>query len=412
MRKLLIPFLIILTFVASIASVHAQLVVEGVKVDQIALNPSPTLTVLSLERGQEIEVEIRMSSLVARSNVEVQAFISGYEYNNANGIFDRSQVFDMQPNTTYVKRLNVKLPTDTEVDSYKLRVLVSDRFNSEVSLDYNLRIDAKRHSIAFKEILLNPQNSIMAGRALLATVRLENYGQRSEKDVRVQTSIPELGVSAVDYINEIKYEDQEQTEELYLKIPACANHGTYNVITKVTYENGRTTITKSVPIQILSDDTCDEQTPNVPKTQILVNNAPQTIHVGSQPALWTVTITNKENTAQQYAISVTGEPQETTIHILPTTLLVVQPKTTQIATITATPTEESLASTSNLALTVTAQDSVAQTTYLPLTIIPAPSRDATPVLETLLVVLVLIAVVLAILLIISPGKKQNIQTYY
>ena len=65
---------------------------------------------------------------------------------------------------------------------------------------------------------------------MLATVRVENKGQKDEDDVKVTVSIPALGLSATDYIDEVEEDEEEETEELFIRMPKCAEAGQYELL--------------------------------------------------------------------------------------------------------------------------------------------------------------------------------------
>ena len=115
-------------------------------------------------------------------------------------------------------------------------------------------IDTDRHSVKIEELILRPGNSVRAGSALFAVVRVENQGKKEEQDVRVEVSIPELGVSDTAYIDEIDEEEQEETQELYLPIPRDADEGTYEVEATVVFDNGHSApLTKTARIEVWKD---------------------------------------------------------------------------------------------------------------------------------------------------------------
>jgi len=98
----------------------------------------------------------------------------------------------------------------------------------------------------------------MAGTALLASVRVENKGEKDEDDVRVKVSIPSLGVSATEYIEQIDGEDEEETEEMYLRLPKCAKPGVYDVEVDVEYNEGRDSVHGKQQINVYEDPACNK----------------------------------------------------------------------------------------------------------------------------------------------------------
>ena len=243
---------------ALIASVvQAQVVpvqINEVRVDRVTLVPNG-VNKLDIDKGQTVEVQIVLDGTGNSNDVEVQAFLSGYEYNTVEPMSTRSGTFQVLPNVSFIKRLQLPFPKDADVDDYKLRVIVSDRNNRELIQNYNLRLDSKRHDVQLKEVIFYPDANVKSGTALLTRVRLENYGQNKERDVRVQASLPDLGVSSTDYINEIRDGREEETEEMYLKLP-CAKPGQYPLKVDVSYDNGHGTLSTTRTITLSEGDLC------------------------------------------------------------------------------------------------------------------------------------------------------------
>lgn len=232
--------------------------IDRVEVNDVQVQRDST-NLISFERDNElgIEVLIRADATVTQTmkNIEVEAFISGYEYNDEGTLSESTSLFDMEPNVTYKKTLRFTLPDDMAQDDYKLRVLVTDRNGQETVQNYNLKVEGARHIIKIMEVTLS-DDAVKSGSALLSTVRIENQGQKTEDDVKVTVSVADLGISATDYIDEIKVDRQKDSEELYLRIPTCAKPGVYLLKADVSYDREHTTTTKVVPFEVLDVESC------------------------------------------------------------------------------------------------------------------------------------------------------------
>ena len=75
--------------------------------------------------------------------------------------------------------------------------------------------------------------------------------------MRVVISIPELGVQAVSYIDEIDFDDQEETEEMLLRIPQCADAKQYRLNVVVEYNEGRDHVTQEQSIFVDANQNCE-----------------------------------------------------------------------------------------------------------------------------------------------------------
>jgi len=229
--------------------------IERAEIDDTEIDVSGK-NILDIERDQEFELELELRASEDVDDVEIRAFISGYEYNDVRSISDSIGPIDLDANVTYVRRMDLSLPDDVDVDDYKLRLIISDRNGEEAIYTYDLQINTERHKLKIEDVYLSPGHSITAGQALLATVRLENKGQKDEDDVKVTVSIPALGVSDTDYIDEIEEDEEEETEELFLRLPKCAEAGVYDVNVDVWYNNDHDKESGTMQINVLENPSC------------------------------------------------------------------------------------------------------------------------------------------------------------
>ncbi|MDO8660729.1 MAG: hypothetical protein Q7K43_02470, partial [Candidatus Woesearchaeota archaeon] len=138
---------IFLLMLAGVAHAQLGVTLEEVEIDDVQVLPAPGQNLLSIDRGQDVEVRVRLSSTRNLDDVEVHAFISGYEYGDVEPVFDTTPTFDMDANVSYVKKLNLRLNRLVEEDAYKLRILVTDRFNDELIENFDLKLDVPRHQV-------------------------------------------------------------------------------------------------------------------------------------------------------------------------------------------------------------------------------------------------------------------------
>jgi len=226
---------------------------------------------LDIERAQEFELELELEAWENSNDVEIRAFISGYEFNDVADIEDHIGPFDFDANVTYVKKMHLTLPDDVDVDDYQLRVIISDRNGWEWVYNYALQVDTKRHDMKIEDVTLSPGSAVKAGQALLATVRLENKGQKDEDDIKVTAAIPALGVSASEYIEEVESDEEEETEELFLRLPKCAEPGVYEMAIEVLYNDGHSRVSDSGKVTVLENEACTPE----PAPVVVVQQAPQ-----------------------------------------------------------------------------------------------------------------------------------------
>jgi len=255
MKKIVLIALMFVLLTASVAAL--PLTIDRVEVNDVEMDTSSS-TRLDILRDDEFEVEITFTPYENINDVEFEVTIYGFEYNDIDRIIDHIDNADYDAGVTYVKRLHLYLSDEVEEDDYKLRILVADRNNDVLIQNYDLKIDVPRHKIKVEDIILFPPH-VEAGRALLATVRLENKGEKTEEDVRVTVSLPELGLQGTDYIEEIDPGDEEETEEIFIAVPECTEAGNYIVRIEVAYDEGHEVERADTPVTIIASDRCQEE---------------------------------------------------------------------------------------------------------------------------------------------------------
>jgi hypothetical protein len=306
--------------------------IESVKLDGDELYVGADNT-LSVERDNTFEVKVRVGALENIYNAEIEAVISGYDYSDK--VSDVSDVFDMEANKSYIKKLALKLPGRMDVDQYVLRVYIRDRANVDTVATYNLKVDTVRHSVTIKNIDVDPAMEVEAGRSIRAIVNVKNYGQQDEEDVKIEFSVPELGLKALpDYVD-VEADESKTSEELYLRIPVCAEAGQYTGEVKVTYKDGDEVETQTVIVNVVeSPSGCevesvtpadDEETQDEPvkpvekkdKTIITVGAQSQDMKLGEGGAIYPITFTNAGTESKTYVVSITGADDWATVKISP-----------------------------------------------------------------------------------------------
>lgn len=268
--------LVALLVVATGVSANSiPLSIEKAEINDIEISSSD-VNRLDLERNQEFELKLTLLSEESVKNVEVLAFISGYEYNKVERISDSTPLFDADKDVRYVKKLRLRLPDEVEKDDYKLRVVVSDRNGEEVVETFSLKLDVPRHKLKIQDVTLFPGDVVKGDQAVLAKVRLKNKGEKSEKDVKVTVSLPDLGLKGTDFVDKVDVEEEEDSEEIYLKLPKCATAGTHNMIVEVSYDNEHQKVSATKTLTVEENKACKEAS-----TSAQATSQPA---VGTQPA--------------------------------------------------------------------------------------------------------------------------------
>jgi hypothetical protein len=313
MKQILFVLLLLITVAAAYADTECDIEV-GVSYETVY--PEDTIR-MAVQRGDDVPIDVKLKCNETLKDVQVQAFITGYEHGS---ITDFTPVFDVKKNTIYKKSLSLKIPEDLEVyeyneGEYKLRVVFSDRDGASETFDYNIQFEASRHDVMIRDILLNPSEEVVAGRGLIAAVRMKNFGQRDEESVKLTVSIPALRIEDSDYIDELEIDESVTSEDLFLRIPKCSSAGTYTVRAEVEFDDGYDTVVKDTQITVQEDETCalggDSTSGGAgTMTSRTVITVPKEVDVkaGGQ-AVYPIIITNNAATSKQYILTVSGHEE-------------------------------------------------------------------------------------------------------
>jgi len=434
MKKTLIAVILLLAVLMTVSALaqtpQLQFSRFELEIDDIQLTPGIS-NPLDIERGESYPVEIRLAANQSYDDVEIRVFMSGFEYNDFESVEDRIAPFDMDANITYVKKFNIRFSDLVEEDLYQLRVVVSDRFSDLFVQNYPLKLDVPRHDLKIADIITLPSRNVQAGRALITTVRVDNFGEKDEDDVRVEVSIPALKLSTAGYIEQVESEDQEETEELYLRIPECAEENTYELVVDVYYDEGFEKLTQSLPVNVLSSETCpgkdsgkdtNKEPPvdNAPQTLIVVGSQLETLEQGGEGVIYPVTITNNGKASKTYTLLMQGV-NFGTVQVSPTSTVVLDAGASQSLYIFIQANEDATPGPHTFTASVVSSGETLDQISLTAQVTEAKSSAIQTVLEVGLIVLVILLIIIALVVAFRRGKNNdeddddkdvNTETYY
>lgn len=405
-------FFLTMLLVASIA------VAVPLRVDKLELNDveliKDDVTRLNLERGDRFDLEVKLTGLDNSSNVEVEAFISGYEYADFEPLSATTHIFDIETGVSYIKKLSLALPDLMDRDNYKLRLLVSDRNGQSDIYNYNLKVDTARHSLAIKDVVLNPQNEVKSGRALLTTVRIKNMGQKTEEGIKIKASIPSIGVSAADYIEKLRAGESTTSEELYMRVPDCAAEGIYTMKVAVEFDEGYAVASTDVFVRVVKSDSCTASVPasasqNLPQqiSTVTVGAETQDAVKGEGSAVYPVTISNLGTTSRAYIISVDGTAGWAAVSVSPSNLLTLNAGETRTALVAVSANSDASPGERLFTVSVKSGNEVIQNNPVKVNVVEGAGKNLKKNLEIALIVLVVLLIVVALVVGFYKMNKGN-----
>lgn len=258
--------------------------------------------VLAVEEGQTLEIRVGLENPSAEEvkDVEVEVEISGYEYDDYEELEDSTHLFNVAAGTTKYVNLELTLPKDLDKQEYWLRFRVMDDNTAAMETKIVLAVEPTRHGVDIADVSFSPGNTVKAGRSLEATVLVENYGDNPEEDVKVTVEIPELGVSATEFIDVVETNDYEDvSEQMFLPLPADAAEGKYEVVVTVKYDDLREAVSETYEVNVLANELFQ----NTDKLVLAVGPESQTVAAG-KIATYAMALTNAGTSSKAYTLEV------------------------------------------------------------------------------------------------------------
>ncbi len=378
-------------------------------------------TTVSVEEGQTIDVKVVLETPVADADpttadglndIEVEAKIKGYEYSRNEPMSDSTRLFDMAANTQKTVRLNVDLPRNLEEGEYWLHITIDTKNSGSVERVVRLNVEPTRHGLTIDDVAFSPGNTVKAGRSLLTTVLLENFGDKAEDDVKVTVSIPALGVSATEFVTDeidsgsdkIEY---EEVPEMFLSIPANAEEGDYDVVVKAEYDRFET-VEEKYTIHVLADERfqpADEET-----LVLAVGPENQNIAQG-KTGRYAVALTNAGSNSRAYLLSAVAGNGLTVS--LSDSLVVLEPGKNKVVYADVAVAADATAGAQTVALTISANNEALETISLGATVVATAQPQAAQNvslrngLEIALIVLVVVLVIIGLIVGFSRLRKDG-----
>ena len=352
--------LIALSVMGAMVSANQDLQIDYLKIDgEIYEAYNATTEVLEVRRGQDIPIKVRLLALNDVEDVQVSAGIYGYEYSEyePEKIFDITDSFDLEQDRTRTVELDLEVPVLMETGDHQLRIFVADRNGQAYTISYSLDVEGTEDedAIRIKEAYLTPSNSVLAGRALSALVKVENIGQDDLDSVTLMVRVPELNIMATETLDEIDADESETFEQIVLRFPSDTPSGDYLVEYTVKFDE----FEEVSQTDIVSVTNEGENTPSVEeeKTFITVPNT-QTVAVDGSGAVYPVMISNLGKNARSYTLNVQGADIWGTVRIDPSATVIVPPGASTTVFVYVTPNANTQPGDKFFKLTVVSEDEV------------------------------------------------------
>ena len=414
MKKIFSLLAVFLISVLMSAATFAVLDIDFVKVNNDEVFQSSSNFMQDVDRGDELDVRVRLSSTVPLEDVQIEAVLRGID--SKESVDDITDTFDMKADVSYTKTLTLPLIQKIDQDQYKLRIRISDRDSPGEEFTYELDIGTKRHDVEIKDVVLSPDTEVKAGRSLLATVRVRNRGEKAEDGVKVVVSIPDLGVSAADFIDELDEEDgdddQATTEEMFLRIPDNAKTGQYTVRVEVYFDDMDKKSTKETKIFVLGQDNKAAEKPKAAdtaeeKTIITVAANKQNAVKGGAEVGYPIALTNAGASSKTYTVRADGAAWAN-LKVSPSNVLVIDAGDSKAFTVFASAKENAPIGDQTFTVTISSGDKVLKQLPLSMSVSEGQATGVSKLKRGLQVGLVILVILLVIIgLIIGFSKLRG-----
>lgn len=304
--KILSLLTLLLVGLAAIPAVTAaDFVFDEVKIDGNVVDGN---LLLAVERGDSLDLQVGMHLYNAtedEDNLRLDAEIGGYE----DLIRDYSGLFKLSASgATQYKSLTLDLPADLESGEYTLYIRINNH-EEKIKIPLYLEVIKTRHLIDVQDVLVSDSN-LEAGENMFVTVRLENMGANTEKNIKV--SVSAFGEEDSTYVDLLGTEDidayahglqtAESTKPLLIKVPEDAVAGEYDLVVKVSYNRGREVVEEVLPLVVVGDE---EAKTDALKAIVSVDTTSQSIAQGKE-TVYKLTIANLGSETQLFSANVVG----------------------------------------------------------------------------------------------------------
>ncbi len=403
------------------AAVSNDYFIERVDIEGTFSFPNDYFRTVTVERGEAVPIDVWVKALNNVDNVRVEVSLKGYERGT---ISYTSDIFELDANVVKKVPLVLNLPEDLDAsETYTLTVEVSDKHNS-FAQEHFIRIKEKRHLLNVLDVIFRPSSDVEAGRFLRTVVRVENLGAKTEEDIRVSVSIPELGVSTRDFIDELVPENDENddeenslsTNELVLQIPRDAKEGDYEVRVDVEFNRGSDITTVKRFVHVSGEDVTSDAT----QTIISLDSTSKSLFQGEEE-IYRLTFANLGDKRNLYNVEVLGTETWGGVVVEPG-FLSVGPSESGDLLVKVTPKEDAALGSKVFTARVMADNKLVKEINLNADVSERTSfTGLRKTLEVLFAVLVIVLVVLALIIAFrkvrgreeGPGVETNSeQTYY
>lgn len=380
-----------------------SVVVSKVEVDDLDVTTSTSR--LDVERGDTIEVSVWFLANATSKDWSLDAEVTNYEYGNVES---QTDLFDIEAGNTYRKSVTLTIPNDITSSQTHDLVIDLENDNERVSFRYTLNVDERRHDLNIFDVILQPK-TVTAGQPVSVQVLVENMGDKKEQDFKGTIRIPELGIIAQSYGDDLVTGAQEAAERLdegeedsrvldfVLRIPEDAKTGNYNVEIVIEYNRGYDVVksTDQIFVQGREQAKMADTVINVDSTSKEINSKTETAYK--------IQFANIGTDKGIYSLSVQGADLFADTRIEPS-FVTVMPDGTAEATVYLKAKDSAKAGNYNFIVRVNSGKDIAQELSLQARV-AGTSGSVTGLKQAVMILGIVLVIVLIVLILVLVFKK-------
>lgn len=410
---------------STLVSATAPIQIVDVEVNGVKLSDALTND-LDVNRGEEMDIDVWVVSTGEVEDAYFEVSLNGYRYGKYERdlVHDDKQI-DLPANRTRRYSFNLEAPVKIGTEAYDIQIEISDKKGPDVEALYPVSFGTLENedAIVIKDFTVSPSSVVEAGRPLSFKVKVKNYGNDVLDDVSVKVSIPELGIADDEHMDNLDAEETETFEELLLRIPRCAEPGTYTAQALVKFDEYES-VMKTMVITVLESGACEVADPKAdePKGKTVVTVPEnQEVVMGTTGGVYPVMISNLGSSAKTYTLTASGADAWGTIRFDPAAVVVVQPESVKTVYMYVAAKEDAQPGAQVFKLAVESEDDSKQV-VLTANVNAGEEKDASydslrRGLEIGLIVLVVILIILGLIIGFNKLKgdrddDDESQTYY
>lgn len=282
--------------------------------------------VVITENRKNFRVGVGLTSLENIENARVDAVLM---FENGDVVADTTGIFNINDGQSILKELELPIISRFEINSFRLKVKVTDAEGDFEEKFYGLKISTKKFPFVIGSISLSNSN-VDAGKNLGVKLSLENSGVVPLNGLKATVSIPELGASSSKFIDAKKKNMADFTEEFTLKIPGSAQTGSYTVRSEISPQFGSDMEVKELPVFVTGTDDQSQI-----KAEKLIVNAPvlsQDMRNDGTESAFQLILKNEGSEAKTYTLMLDGSDWAS-IRLAESNVFIIQPQESKTITI-------------------------------------------------------------------------------